>query len=347
MSGKINVLLTGASGGVGYEAVKQLTAQKHLYNTIVFDLKNKRSIQLLAPYEKEVTVVYGDITNRNDVCSVTENVDIVIHLAALIPPVADEKPELAERVNVDGTKNLIECLQQNAPHAFLMYSSSISVYGDRIHNPLITTEDILNPSVGDAYAVTKIKCEELVRTSGLDWTIFRLTAIMGRHQISKLMFHMPLQTPMEIATTEDTARAFVGGIDKREQLNRRIFNLGGGPHCRIVYKDFLQRAFAINGLGKLNFPEGAFATHNFHCGYYADGDALSDIVDFRRDTIDTFFEKMKKAAPPFLVFFASIFKRIIKTILLRQSEPYEALQHNDKNLTDRFFSFKRSPAYDK
>ena len=77
--------------------------------------------------------------------------------------------------------------------------------------------------------------------SKLEWTIFRLTAIMGvkNHKMTGLMFHMPLSTPMEICMPEDTARAFTNGIEKRDQLKNKVFNLAGGPSCRTSYEEFL------------------------------------------------------------------------------------------------------------
>ena len=104
-----------------------------------------------------------------------------------------------------------------------MYSSSISVYGDRITNPHITTSDPINISFGDHYAKTKSKAESAIQNSALDWTIFRLTAIMGlnNHKISPLMFHMPLNTSIEICTPMDTARAYENGIEKRNEKKRK------------------------------------------------------------------------------------------------------------------------------
>lgn len=337
MSKKLNILLTGASGGVGIEALKQLLALKEKYNTIAFDIKTKNSQRLLAPFSKDARIIYGDITNETDLEKISQGIDVVIHLAALIPPIADEKPTLAEKINVGGTEKLIRALEKNSPDAFFMYSSSVSIYGDRVINPDIRIGDPIRPSVGDEYAVTKVKAENIIQNSSLDWTIFRLSAIMGKHKISKLMFHMPLDTPMEITTTEDTARAYVNGIPEREKLNKRIFNLGGGPECRIIYRDFLQRAFEISGLGNIKFPEGTFATHNFHCGYYADGDDLAEIVDFRRDSMEDFFNKMKANTSALQVFFASLFKKSVKQYLLKQSEPYQALQQNEEGLVERFF----------
>jgi len=44
--------------------------------------------------------------------------------------------------------------------------------------------------------------------------------------------------------------------------------VAGGETCRAKFKDFLGTAFKVSGLGKVNFPGGAFGTANFHCGYY-------------------------------------------------------------------------------
>lgn len=226
-AGQLNVLLTGASGTVGYEALKQLIDKQDIHLTI-FDIRSPKSERLFKPYLPKATFVYGDISNSTDTDKIAKNQDVVIHLAAIIPPVADDNPSLAYRVNVVGTRNLISALENHSPQAFLMYSSSVSVYGDRVENPNIRVGDPLQPSLGDEYARTKLECERIIQNSRLSWTIFRLAAIMGNHKMSKLMFHMPLATTMEICTPPDTARAFVNGIRKKEALEGKIFNLGGG-----------------------------------------------------------------------------------------------------------------------
>ncbi len=327
------ILLTGASGTVGLEVLKQLIKEKPDVELIVFDLKTKKSKKLFKPYKDKITVVYGDISNIKDVESVCKGIDVVIHLAAIIPPLADLKPELAYKVNALGTRNLIAALEKHSPNAFLIYSSSISVYGDRLKTPMIKVSDPLHPSKGDEYARTKIMAEEFIKNSLLDWTIFRLTAIMGGHKISRLMFHMPLNTSLEIATPADTAKAFVKAVDQRKKLSHRIFNLGGGASCRTTYATFLQRSFQIMGLGKLNFPEKSFAEYNFHCGYYADGDDLERILHFRHDTLVTYFEKLSKDTPKIKRWGTMLFAKAVKFYLFQLSEPYKVskLLKTDKN----------------
>lgn len=334
---KNKILLTGASGTVGFEVLKQLI-EKDKYHIIVFDVDTENSKQKFASLPQKFDIVFGDISKLSDIERLPQNLDFIIHLAAIIPPLADENTALAEKVNLTGTQNIIHHLEKTSPNAFFIYSSSISVYGDRLKTPYIKVGDPLIASEGDHYAETKIKAEKIIQKSKLDWTIFRLAAIMGNHKISKLMFHMPLDTAMEICTPSDTARAFVNALEKQQDLSKRIFNLGGGSSCRNSYRDFLSRSFKIFGLGDLDFPTKAFAEKNFHCGYYEDGDDLENIVHFRRDNLEDYFREVKRKVNPITKFFTRIFSSIIKKYLLKQSEPYLAFKENDTQMIKRFFN---------
>lgn len=334
---KQNILLTGASGTVGFEVLKLLYQHKNEFNITVFDIKSNKSKQKFRNFKTNIEYLFGDISNYDEIRNACINKDYVIHLAAIIPPVADDLPEYAYKVNVTGTENLIKNLEELSPNAFLSYSSSISVYGDRLKNPFININDPLTPSEGDEYAKTKIVAESRIIKSKLNWTIFRLTAIMGSHKISKLMFHMPLDTSIEIATPKDTASAFINGINKKDQISKKIFNLGGGCEYRTTYKEFLIRSFEIMGLGKLDFPEKTFAEKNFHCGFYQDGDELNEILHFRTGTIEDYYNSVKNQIPYLKFKVTSILKKIIKKILLNKSEPYLAFRQNNLEMKTRFF----------
>lgn len=335
----MKVLLTGGSGAVGTPLIELLCSQgKH--EVTVFDLPNRKAKKLYASYKDKLTVKYGNLCNLSEVEAVCDDVDAVIHLAAIIPPLADEKPELAHSVNVIGTQNLLTALENNSKNAFFLYASSVSVYGDRLTQHQINVGDPLKPSVGDQYAETKIKTEQLVQASTLDWSIFRLSAIfgIGNHKVTGLMFHMPLATPIEFTTPEDTARAFANALDKREQLTKKIFNLGGGTECRISYKDFLTKSFSLTGLGDINFPKHAFAEQNFHCGYYADGDRLEEILSFRNDSVSSYFQRMEKSISPIQRKLTNLFSSLIRRYLLKQSDPYKAIQNNNSSDIKRYFN---------
>jgi nucleoside-diphosphate-sugar epimerase len=332
------VLLTGAAGAVGLETLKELIRRKDQYTIRVVEVRNKRTERVLRPFYKDAEICWVDLTESAAVEACVKDVDRVIHLAAIIPPLADRQPALAEHVNVQGTQNLIEALQQSAPEAFLLYSSSVSVYGDRVKNPWIKVTDLLRPSEGDYYAVTKIKAEQLIQRSGLRWSIFRLTGIFNPQQkLDPLFFHMPLDTCIEMATTRDTGYALVQALEHSAELQGRTFNLGGGEKCRVIYRDLLAGCFAAAGLGSTDFPPEAFADHNFHCGYFLDSAELEQVLHFQRDSFDDYVSSYAQHVPPLQRWITPVLRPAIKRYLLRQSDPYQALRRHDRKLMQRFF----------
>ncbi len=336
---RLRILVTGASGTVGKEVVYQLLNEKENYDVTVFDLKTKNSKKLFGQFGDNIRIYYGDIGNKETVAQACKDKDAIIHLAAIIPPLSDENHVLAEKVNVRGTRNLIKGIQSHSPSAFFLYSSSVSVYGDRLQHPLIKTVDPLVPCERDFYAKTKLTAERLIREQLTHWTIFRLTAIMGahNHSASPLMFHMPLDTKMEICTPSDTARAFVHALRHQTELEQHIFNLSGGANCRISYDEFIRRSFRISGLGKLNFKPGTFAKKNFHCGYYTDGDDLEKILHFRHDTIEDYFDQLRQSVSPLQKGVTLLLRYFIKRRLQKLSEPYGALKKNIRSDIDYYF----------
>lgn len=330
------ILLTGASGTVGLETLQHLLKYIN-YDITVFDVKTPKSVKKLAPFASRIEIVYGDISNREEVLKVSQNKDVAIHLAAVIPPLADINPKLAFNVNVKGTENLIYALEKNSPNCYLVFSSSISVYGDRLKNPEISVNDALKPSAGDQYGETKVICESLIQQSKLKWSIFRLAAIMGNHKISKLMFHMPLDTPMEICTPQDTGSAFAKAIESQKKLENQIFNLGGGADCVILYQSFLDKMFDKFGLGEADFPQKAFAEKNFHCGILKDGDNLEQILNFRQQNLNDYFEMVGRKIHPFQKNITFLFRGFIKKWLLSQSEPYHAYKQGNAKEMSQFF----------
>jgi nucleoside-diphosphate-sugar epimerase len=95
-----------------------------------------------------------------------EGSNFVLHPAALISPAADYNPKMAEKVNIQGTKNIIAAIKKQpneANNIKLVYIGSVAEYGDRLP-PInrIRVGDPLIPSVFDFYANTKIAAERAV-----------------------------------------------------------------------------------------------------------------------------------------------------------------------------------------
>lgn len=316
-----------------------MKSARRLNEVSVLVRDNRKNRRKLNEFNGLKEVHFGDLSNVELLEKAVRDTSMVIHLAAVIPSVEDNNEDLVTRVNVNGTRNIVKAMERAAPESFLLFSSSVAIYGDRMKNPYIKIGDPLLGADYDHYSKTKVEAESIIESSSLHWSIFRMSAIMGigNHKISGIMFDVPLETPMEITTVRDTANALVQSIGKESQLNKQIFNMGGGPECRILYKDFIQRAFDAYGMGKLNFPEHAFARQNFHCGYYVDGDKLEEILHFRNDTIDTYFDRFRASVPPIQRLVTRPFSGIVKWFLTRLSEPLKAYKSGDQEKIAFYF----------
>jgi nucleoside-diphosphate-sugar epimerase len=338
LTAKKRVVVTGGAGSVGLEVLKEMHQHKNWYEVTVLDRNTPEVLRKLKPFRKDFRLVLGNIYDPELAETAVSGAEVVIHLAAVIPPLADRRPELAEKVNISGTATLVKAMEKVAPKAFLIYTSSVSVYGDRVYNPWITVEDPLLPSEGDFYAETKIRAEKIVRSSRLTWSIFRLSAIMDpQSKLDPLFFHMPLNTSLEIATTRDAGFALVEAMYHIDKVRGKIFNLSGGAECRTTYRNFLDNAFKAKGLKTLDLPEKAFAQKNFHCGYFMDSEILDEILHFQRDTLDTYFKMMEKGENWWNRRIFRIFHKQIKGLLVKRSEPLQALHSGQKSKIHHFY----------
>ncbi len=334
---KKRILITGSTGSAGKATLKKLYQLTGKYEIKALATNKKKNRKFANSFSDKIQFVFGDLRNDETIEVIAKNVDFVIHLAAIIPPLADENPELAYQVNTIGSKKLIDALEKHSPNAFFLYTSSISVYGDRVKNPYIKVGDEIKPSDRDEYALSKIETEEYLQKSTLNWSIFRLTAMMGDHKMSKLMFHMPLNSGMEIITPPRVATALVNSIEKEKELSKRIFNFAGGEKMRLTYQELLEGSFKAFGMGEVNFHPYAFATQNFHCGYYEDSKDLDDILHFQTEDLTHYFKELTQEINPLQRALTKPFSGIVKYFMQKQSEPLQAYKKKDEKELMHYF----------
>lgn len=151
-------LITGVAGFIGSnlaEALLQLNqkvisldnfATGHRYN--LEHIKNSVSFEQWERF----TFVEGDITNFDTCMSITKDVDVVLHQAALgSVPRSIDNPIISNNANLTGFLNMLTATKDNGVKRFV-YASSSSVYGDSEELPKVEerTGNLLSP-----YAVTK------------------------------------------------------------------------------------------------------------------------------------------------------------------------------------------------
>ncbi|MFW9968905.1 MAG: NAD-dependent epimerase/dehydratase family protein [Candidatus Odinarchaeota archaeon] len=322
----MKVLLTGAFGNVGLSTLKELLKRNH--DIRVFDIRTNKNKRLAYKYKNKIDMVWGDLRNYSDVKRAISDIEVVVHVAAIIPPLADKKPKFAESVNVGGTANIIEAIENQPKKPKLIFTSSVAVYGDRLENPLIRPEDLLNPNPDDEYAKQKIKCEKLIKKSSLEWAIFRLTYIvsLNKLQMDPLMFEMPLDTCIEICDTKDVGLALANAVES-EKIWGEIMHIAGGERCRISYREYLNEMLDIFGIGYEFLPDEAFRQdRGFHCGFMTT-DKSQALLKYQRYTLEDYFAAVRKKVAVSR-FFTMLVKPIAQKYLLNKSHYYKEYLKN-------------------
>src|SRR5689334_5845873 len=251
----MKVLLTGGAGNIGSHTLPQLVARGHTVRW--FERLTTAGRRMARDLPPGVEVVWGDITDAAAVRRATAGVDAVVHLAALIPPAADEDPERARAVNVDGTANVVAACEAEPAPPRLLFSSTFDVHGYTLDKP--PPRHVDDPLVAtNPYTEHKIACEELIRESGLTWCIFRLAdvPILGVRDPHPIMFEIGLDNRIETLHADDAGRAIVNALETPEVWGR-ILVVGGGPSCQLTYREYLTRLLAAMGVEPL--PDDAFS----------------------------------------------------------------------------------------
>lgn len=281
----MKILLTGATGNVGSHTLPELVRRGHIVRCFSRPTAGNRRRARALPAGAEV--VWGDITDADAVARATAGVDAVIHLAALIPPAADEQPERAREVNVDGTANVVAACRSRPEPPRLLFTSTFDVHGYTVDRP--PPRQVDDPVVAtNPYTEHKIRCELLVRESGLSWAIFRLAdvPILGVRDPHPIMFEIGLDNRIESLHADDAGLAIANALEVPEVWGRILF-IGGGPSCQLTYREYLTRLLAAMGVDPL--PEKAFSTAPYPTDWL-DTTQSQSLLHYQRHTFDDIAE---------------------------------------------------------
>ncbi len=149
------ILLTGATGFVG----------SHLLNKLTLQHKKIRCLARCNTLEtnrvsKDVEIFKGDLLNKNAVDKATKGIQKVVHLAATLQ---DTDTEAIRRINVEGTRNLVDsCIEHGVEKFIFLSTLNVTLPGK------------------NQYSKTKLDAEHIIQESGLDFTILRPSIIYGK-----------------------------------------------------------------------------------------------------------------------------------------------------------------------
>ncbi len=303
---KKTVALTGASGTMGYQGFLELYRKRDQFQIVLLLRDSKTNRKKFQSYLEDpaVSVVWGDLTNYEDVLAMVTGADYVLHVGGMVSPKADYYPVKTLKTNVTAAENVVRAVkaQPDPDRVKLVYIGTVAETGDR--NPPIhwgRTGDPIKISIYDHYAISKVKAEAVFAESGLRyWVSLRQSGILYPailKNMEPIMYHVPMNGMLEWATVEDSGRllANVCGDDIPEEFWRRFYNIGSGEEYRLTNYEFEELILGTLGLGspKKLFAPNWFTTRNFHGQWYSDSDLLEQYCHFRGNVpVRTYFKNM-------------------------------------------------------
>ncbi|WP_395049365.1 NAD-dependent epimerase/dehydratase family protein [Flavobacterium sp.] len=170
----MKILVTGATGYLGYRLALSLAERNDEVHILV---RNPNSQNI--PQHKNISVFFGDITDKSSITEAIDGCEQVYHTAALVKAF-DKDASLFYKVNVEGTRNLLDLALETGVNRFV-YTSSCSVIGATIQEPMCENDTRITPLDND-YDATKYQAENLVKeynNKGLQTVIVSPSKVFG------------------------------------------------------------------------------------------------------------------------------------------------------------------------
>ena len=254
----MNFLVTGGAGFIGSHVSERLMAMGHGVwalddlNAFYSPAIKERNLAALRGAGKPFTFVRGDLTDRAALDALFGGVrfEQVIHLAARagVRPSLQE-PALYQRVNVEGTVNVLEAARLSGVKKITIASSS-SVYGVNAKVPFSEEDPIF--SAISPYAASKLACEALGHVYhhvyGMDVAMLRFFTVYGPRQRPDLAIHKFAQLitagkAIPVFGDGSTARDYTYVTDTVEgviactqrEFGFEVFNLGESQTVNLSY----------------------------------------------------------------------------------------------------------------
>ena len=185
-------LITGSSGHVGSNLIRELTKQNYKIRCIDFDGDHRA-------YEGfDVEIIKGDITERDSLVPIFKDVEIVFHTAALINLDRRYRDQI-RLVNVSGTENVCQASFNAGVKKLIHFSSVDAFYRFPIEEPLLEDRKLIDDPNAVPYDLSKADGQKIVIDycqQGLDASIIHPTSIVGPNDFKP---GLPMQEMVNLA----------------------------------------------------------------------------------------------------------------------------------------------------
>ena len=278
------VLITGGAGSVGRLLVSRLRHEE--CSVRVFDLPTMNYAGLDGI--RGIEVVKGDITDVDTVRRAVHGVEAVIHLAAILPPASERDRARTFAVNVDGTSHLVRALESLAPQAVLVFSSSVSTYGDTTQEPPPVQLSHARRAI-DVYAESKIAGEQIVRNSRTSWVILRIAgiAVPAFQEPPAIWPFMPEQR-VELVHRDDVVTAIHHAAAART-VRGKILNIAGGITWQMTGREYVARLYDLMGVP---LEDATFRTSPGWVDWY-DTEESQQLLNYQQTPYESFLAQIE------------------------------------------------------
>lgn len=192
-----NIMITGGLGHIGSKLIRSFPEQYKL--TVVDNMWTQRYCSLFNQ-KRKIKFIEKDITNINN--TDLSDIDLVIHLASITNATNSfHNKDEVELVNYESTIKFMDVCKDVG--CKFIFPSSTSVYGVASDEVCEDDDSVLNPQ--SPYAESKIKAENYLKTSGLEYLILRFGTIFGNSDgmrfhtaINKFCYQASINEPLTI-----------------------------------------------------------------------------------------------------------------------------------------------------
>lgn len=185
----MKVVITGGAGFIGRRLARRILekgtladaggVQREVSKVVLFDIAEATGFE----GESRVETIAGDVSDKAQIANLIGNdAGSVFHLAAIVSAQAEEDYDLGMRINLDGTRHVLEAARA-LPHVpRLVFASSVAVYGGDNLPDTVTDQTPITPmtSYGAAKACGEYLVSDMSRKGFIDGRSLRLPTIVVR-----------------------------------------------------------------------------------------------------------------------------------------------------------------------
>ena len=175
----MRALVTGGTGFIGIHLIKELLKNDWTIKCLV-----RETSIIPEEFLGEIEFITGDLTKRETLVGLADNVDVIFHLAGMIKA---DSLDAYKKVNTKGTKNLLSIIPHDVKQNIkFIFASSMAAIGPSKNRVPLSEDDA--PSPVSNYGRSKLLAEQAIRNSDIDYMIIRPAAVYGPGDEERLSF---------------------------------------------------------------------------------------------------------------------------------------------------------------